>query len=449
MPNYSFEAINDAGKPHKGQVSANNEAEAQQKIRAQGFYPTKIKEQKAAKSGGGPAAAMSNPSGKKKSAADINITIPGFDKVGTKELTMFTRQLSTLQDAGLPLLRSLAVLEQQQKPGTLKGTLVKMQDDVSGGSSLSDAMSKHPKAFDGLYVKMVHAGEVGGVLDVILQRLAEFLEKSEKLKRRIKSAMVYPVVVLTVAFIIVGGIMVFIVPKFIEIFNDFDAKMPWLTATLIEFSKWMGGPILKWVGVKDGLYDPTPWGMPVPGVLWVMAFPFVVFFSFKFARKTKAGKAIIDRVMLYIPVLGSLIAKSTIARFTRTLGTLVTAGVPILDSIRITAETTSNGVYANALYACHDSVRQGETFAGPLRKAKVCDALVTNMIEVGEETGDLDKMLIKVADNYDDEVDAAVAALVSVIEPMMVVVLGVVVGTIVAALFMPMISIMQSLMGGK
>lgn len=442
MPTFIFEAINEAGKPHKGSIAAANNEEAIQKIRSQGFFPTSVKEQKGKKSGGEPAAAATG-EGKKKSS-EINLAIPGFDGVSNKDLALFTRQLSTLQDAGLPLLRSLAVLEQQQKPGTLKRILQKMQEDVSGGSSLSDAMMKHPKGFDRLYVKMVAAGEVGGVLDVILQRLAEFLEKSEKLKGKIKSAMVYPSVVLSVAFFIVMGIMIGIVPKFIDIFKSFGAKMPAPTQFLLWASKWLAGPMM---GMVAGKADPE--APKIPGLIWVLGAPIVIIFAFIYIRKTKMGKHVIDRVILVTPVLGPLAAKSTIARFTRTLGTLVTAGVPILDAIRVTSETTSNGVFAKALDDAHDSVRQGDTFAEPLRKAKVCDPIVTNMIEVGEETGDLDKMLIKIADNYDDEVDNAVAALVSVIEPMMVVVLGGVVGGIVISLFLPMITIMESLMGGK
>lgn len=442
MPTFLFEAINEAGKPHKGSIAAANNDEAIQKIRSQGYFPTSVKEQKA-KKGATPDAAAGGATGKKKKAGEINITIPGMDGVSNKELALFTRQLSTLQDAGLPLLRSLSVLEQQQKPGTLKRVLQVMQEDVSGGSSLSDAMNKHPKAFDRLYAKMVAAGEVGGVLDVILQRLAEFLEKSEKLKGKVKSAMVYPVVVLVVAFIIVMGIMIGIVPKFLEIFKQFDAKMPAPTQFLLWAAKWLSGPILEWVGAKA---DPT--APRIPGLVWMTFVPFLIFFGFIGIRKTKMGKKVIDRVALVVPVIGPLIAKSTIARFSRTLGTLVTAGVPILDAIRVTAETTSNGVFAKALEDAHDSVRQGDTFAEPLRKAKVCDPIVTNMIEVGEETGDLDKMLIKIADNYDEEVDNAVAALISVIEPAMVVVLGGIVGGIVVSLFLPMIAIMQSLMGG-
>ena len=430
MPTYQFEALTDAGKPQKGTINAANNDEALARIKSQGFFPTSIREQKV-KKGSGRAGASGKAGGKKKSGG-ITINIGG---VSNKHLTNFTRQLSTLQDAGLPILRSLAILEQQQKPGLLKDTLDEVHEDVSSGSSLSDAFAKHPKAFNKLYTKMIAAGEVGGVLDLILQRLAEFLEKAAKLKRRIISAMIYPAAVITVAAVIVLGIMLLIVPKFIDIFEDFDTDMPALTIFLIETSKWLAGPIF---GV-----DPS---RTIPGIIFVLISPFFIFFGLKLLRKTSGGKAFMDRVILMTPVLGPLVAKSTIAKFTRTLGTLVNAGVPILDAITITSETTGNDVYASALRSVHDSVRQGDSFAEPLRKAKVCDPLVVNMIDVGEETGDLDKMLLKIADNYDEEVDVAVAGLVSLLEPIMVVVLGGIVGGIVIALFLPLIKLMQAVM---
>ena len=438
MPTFQFEALNDAGKPQKGSINAANSDEAIARIRSQGFFPTSVREQKTKKRTGSASAgpASSGGSEKKKSALDISINFGG---VSQKQLMLFTRQLSTLQDAGLPILRSLAILEQQQKPGLMKTSLNGVHEDVSGGSSLSDAMSKHPKAFNVLYTKMIAAGEVGGVLDLILQRLSDFLEKAEKLKKRIISAMIYPIAVISIATIIVLGIMMFIVPKFVEIFQDFDTQLPAPTLFLIEAAKWLAGPLLP----VDKGGTPGAW---FPGFILVLASPFLIFFFLKFARKTTSGKAIIDRAMLRTPVMGQLIAKATIAKFTRTLGTLINAGVPILDAITITSETTGNDVYAKALVAVHDSVRQGDSFADPLRKAKVCDSLVVNMIDVGEETGDLDKMLEKIADNYDEEVDNTVAGLVSLLEPLMVIVLGVIVGGIVISLFLPMISLMESLM---
>ncbi|BAM04182.1 type II secretion system F family protein [Phycisphaera mikurensis] len=433
MPTYAFQALNDAGKPQKGTINAADADEAAARIKSQGFFPTEIREQKSkkGKKGGG---GGGEPGAKKKKGGLGSISIGG---VKQKQLTVFTRQMSTLQDAGLPILRSLSILEQQQKPGPLKSALEEIHEDVSAGSALSDAMSRHPKAFNKLYVKMIAAGEVGGVLDLILQRLSEFMEKAAKLKARIISAMIYPAAVISVAGVIVLGIMLLIVPKFIEIFNDFGTELPALTTFLIESAKWLAGPLLP---------EDQRGTMPIPGVILLLFVPFLIFFAFKFIRKTTIGKNVTDRVLLMIPVAGQLIRKSTIAKFTRTLGTLVNAGVPILDAITITSETTGNAMYSNALMAVHGSVRQGDSFAEPLRKAKVCDPIVVNMIDVGEETGDLDKMLLKIADNYDEEVDVAVAGLVSLLEPIMVVVLGGIVGFIVVALFLPLVKLMSSLM---
>jgi len=439
MPTFQFEALNDAGKPQKGTINAANSDEAIARIRSQGYFPTSVREQKTKKRGGGAPAAAAPAGGgaktKKKGMGEISISFGGASK---SQIMQFTRQLSTLQDAGLPILRSIAILEQQQKPGPLKTALQGIHEDVSGGTSLSDSMNKHPKAFDKLYTKMIAAGEVGGVLDLILQRLSDFLEKAEKLKKRIISAMIYPTAVISIATLIVLGIMIFIVPSFVEIFQDFDTPLPLPTIWLIEAAKWLAGPILPVEKGGNGSW--------FPGVVLILFLPIFIFFGFKFARKTGPGKSIIDRAMLYTPVLGQLVRKSTIAKFTRTLGTLINAGVPILDAIKITSDTTANNVYKNALMAVHDSVRQGDSFAEPLRKAKVCDSLVVNMIDVGEETGDLDKMLEKIADNYDEEVDNTVAGLVSLLEPIMVIVLGVIVGGIVISLFLPMISLMESLM---
>jgi len=427
MPTYQYEALDESGKPQKGTINAATSDEALARIKSQGFFPTSVREQKVKRSKG--AAATTRGTTSKKKSGGISFNIGG---VSRKHLTTFTRQLSVLQDAGLPILRSIQILEQQQKPGLLKDTLGGVHEDVSGGSTLSDAMAKHPKAFDKLYTKMIAAGEVGGVLDLILQRLAEFLEKAAKLKRRIIGALIYPAVVILVAAVIVLGIMILIVPKFEEIFADFDAEMPRLTIWLINFSKWLGGR----------LYE----DQVIPGIVYILFLPFILHFGLKLIRKSTVGKRITDRIFLITPVAGQIARKATIAKFTRTLGTLINAGVPILDAISITSETTGNSVYAEALMRVHDSVRQGDSFAEPLRRAKVCDAIVVNMIDVGEETGDLDKMLLKIADNYDEEVDVAVAGLLSMLEPIMVVVLGLIVGGIVVALFLPLIALMNSVM---
>ena len=425
MATFTYEAINASGKPQKGEIEASNRDEAMQRIRAQQLFPNpkKIQEKKAKTQ-------KASTAKKKKKKSGGGIAIGGVSK---KNLTLFTRQLSTLQDAGLPLLRSLQILESQQKPGALKNVLLSVNEEVEGGSSLSDAMSKNKKAFDRLYVKMVAAGEVGGVLDVILQRLADFMEKAERLKRKIKGALVYPVAVILLALLILTAIMVFIVPKFEEIFADFGVNLPGVTQWLIDTSRWVAGQ------------EP---GQKVWGAVYVLLSPIVVFVLWKLIRAAKPGKAVTDILLMWTPVFGNLIRKSTIARFTRTLGTLISAGVPILEAVTITKETSGNWVYERALQKVHDSIREGESFAGPLREAKVVDPIVVNMIDVGEETGEMDVMLMKVADNYDEEVDVAVGSLVSLLQPLMIVVLGGIIGTIVLAMFLPMVEMIQSLNAG-
>src|SRR3990172_8393571 len=413
MPTFAYEAMNPAGQEVKDEVEALSNEDALAKIRNLGYFPTRIREK------GGAKAKASAPGKKKKSRSFA------FGRVKTKVLTQVTRQLSTLQDAGLPILRSLHILEEQQRPGTLKTVLRAVAEDIEGGATLSEACSKHPKAFNRLYVNMVAAGETGGVLDVILQRLAEFMEKAEKLKRKIIGAMIYPAVVVTFALGIVVGIMIVVIPKFKDIFKDFDVTLPAATMVLMGTSDW----------VVHG--TPPGWAVIVFG-------PFALYFIFKLIRSSKGGRHVIDFVGLKIPVFGTLLQKSSVARFTRTLGTLISAGVPILEAILITRETSGNEVYSRAMEKVHDSIREGESFASPLRATGVCDGLVTNMIDVGEETGELDKMLLKIADNYEEEMDVAVASLVSLLEPLMVVLLGSIVGFIVIALFLPLVKLIES-----
>lgn len=421
MATFQYEAMNAAGQEVKAEIDANTADEAIAKIRTQGYFPTKVKE-KAGKKGKGGAAAATGAAPKKKGGMSFSI-----GGVSVKIITTFTRQLSTLQDAGLPILRSLKILEQQQKPGILKNTLEAVSGDVEGGSTLSEAMSKHPKAFDRLYVNMVQAGETGGVLDVILQRLAEFMEKAQRLKRRVVGAMIYPSVVICFSGLIVTGIMIFVVPKFKEIFKDFKTSLPLPTEILMGISSWIA--------------EDYGWAV-------MLGSPFAIFIFFKLLGKSKGGKSLIDTVKLHLPVMGQIIRKTSIARFTRTLGTLLSAGVPILDALNITRDTVGNVVFERAIQNVHDAIREGESFSGPLRAAKVCDSIVTNMIDVGEETGDLDKMLMKIADNYDEEVDVLIGSLVSLLEPIMVVTLGGIVGGIVVALFLPLVKLIQSVSGG-
>ncbi|CAN5718496.1 type II secretion system F family protein [soil metagenome] len=428
MASFTYEALNASGKSQKGAIEAGSSEEAIQKIKQQGFFPTSVREQKGKKKEG--------PTGDdfkkaKKKSQGLTISIGG---ISNKQLTLFTRQLSTLQDAGLPLLRSLQILEEQLKPGKFKGILQDVCDDVEGGTSLSESMAKHPAAFDRLYTKMVNAGEIGGVLDIILQRLAEFMEKAQRLKRKVTGAMLYPSIVVVVAVAIVTFIMVLIIPKFKEIFAEFGVELPFLTKFLVNTSAFVAG------------IEP---GQKIPGWIVILLTPVVLFLTFHFGRKTGPGRAFFDTVLIYIPGVGTLLRKTTVARFTRTLGTLINAGVPILEAIAITRDTCGNYVFEKALQRVYDSIREGETFATPLRESKVCDSIVVNMIDVGEETGDLDAMLMKIADNYDEEVDVAVNSLVKLIEPLLVVFLGVVVGGIVVAMFLPLVAIIEKLQGGK
>jgi len=418
MPTFMYEAMNQAGEAVKDEVEAASNEDALARIRAMGYFPTRIRQK------GGKKKPQAGPTTKKKAAG-----AGGFGRVKSKTITQFTRQLSTLQDAGLPILGSLRILEQQQKPGLLKNILRQVADDVEGGSTLSEAFAKHPKAFNRLYVNMVAAGATGGVLDVILLRLADFMEKAQRLKRKVVGAMIYPAVVIMFAVGIVSCIMIVVVPKFKDIFFDFGVQLPGVTNLLIGISDWF---------VK---------GRP-PGWAVVLLSPLGFFLFIKLLKQSKGGRMVIDTVILKVPILGQILEKTAVARFTRTLGTLISAGVPILEAINITKETSGNEVYAKALGTVHDRIREGDSFAAPLRAAKVCDGIVVNMIDVGEETGELDKMLMKVADNYDEEVETLVGGLVSLLEPVMVVILGVLVGFIVIALFMPLVSLISSVSGG-
>lgn len=422
MPVFTYEALNSSGQEIKDELEAPTKEEAVAKVKSLGYFPTKVSEKAGKKKiGAGRESGL-----KRKKAAGA-----GFGWVSTKQLTQFTRQLSTLQDAGLPILRSIRILEQQAKAGMLKGSLKQISEDVEGGATLSEAMARHPKAFDRLYCNMVAAGESGGVLDVILQRLADFLEKAQKLKRKVIGAMIYPAVVITIATAITLAIVIFLVPQFKDIFLDFGVKdMPVMTQFLIDASNWLlhGSP---------------------PGWLIVIFSPLIVFMMYKLIRQSKIGRFILDVIFMKVPVMGQIVSKSGIARFARTLGTLISAGVPILEAIKITRDTTGNEVFAGMLGKVHDSIREGDTFANPLRASKVVDSLVVNMIDVGEETGEMDTMLLKIADNYDEEVDVAVGSLLKLIEPLMVVVLGGIVGTIVVAMFLPLVAMINSLQSSK
>jgi type IV pilus assembly protein PilC len=337
---------------------------------------------------------------------------------------IFTRQLATLIDSGLPLLRSLNVLAKQERDAVLKRATDALADSVQGGSTFSDSLAQHPRLFNDLYVSMVKAGEVGGVLEVVLARLAEFQEKAQKIKNKVLAAMVYPIIVLTLALSILSFLLVFIVPRFEMIFHEMLGDKPLPTITLFV------------IGVSD--FAQRNWALLIGAVV-------VLIVGIKLAGRAPAGRAIIDRIKLRLPLFGDLLRKTAISRFARTLGTLVTSGVSILQALDITRETAGNRVIANAISQVHDRVKEGESIVQPLETSGAFPPMVVSMIDVGEETGQLPEMLLKIADVYDDEIDNTVAALTSLLEPMMIVLLAGIVGTIVIALFLPLISIITGL----
>jgi len=330
-------------------------------------------------------------------------------------------------DAGLPLLRGLLVLQKQERNPTLKEILGKLALSIEGGSTFSEGLAQHPKVFNKLFVNMVKAGELGGVLEVTLTRLAEFAEKAEKIKGKVKAALFYPVAVLTVAVGIVGLLMVVVVPKFEAIFKDMlgDEGLPDFTLLVLNISRFIQNNFIATAGIVAGIV-----------------------ISFKLFVRTKFGARVYDRFQLLVPVFGPVISKVAISRFTRTLGTLISSGVPILQSLNIVRETSSNIMFAEAVQSIHDSVKEGETIVGPLEASKIFPPMVVSMVDVGEQTGALPEMLMKVADNYEEEVDNAVSAMTSLLEPIMIVFLAVIVGSIVIAMFLPLIKLMDSLGGG-
>ncbi len=414
MPVYQYEAMDNTGTEVKETIEAASEAEAQQKIKEKGFFVTKIAEKGRGKKKKEPV--------KKKAAGSRRKKGFSFGGVKSKHLCTFTRQLSTLQDAGLPILRSLKILEGQSKPGPLKNSLIGVIEDIESGNTLSEAMSKQPKAFDNLYVNMVKAGEAGGALEIILQRLAEFKERAQSLKRKVQGAMIYPCAVITVATLIVGFIMYYIIPKFKTIFMGFDTELPEITVLLITLSD---------VVVNYFYLIPV---IPIAG--WLMI---------KIIRKNKTGEYVLDWASLKIPLMGQILSKSIVARTMRTLGTLVASGVPILESLTIARDTAGNAVFRRAFDNIYAAIREGESIATPLKEARIVDDMVVNMIDVGEETGALDNMMYKIADVYDEEVSVLVDGLVSLLEPLMVVILGFIVGFIVIALFMPLVKLLNDL----
>jgi len=416
MPVFQYRALDANGNEVKAEVEALSNKEAISKIRNKGLFPTKVQARGAAKKV------------KTKAAAPRRRRRTG--KVKVKQVCQFARQLSTLQDAGLAVLRSLRILEDQQKAGNFKRVIAYVAEDIEGGSTLSEAMAKHPKCFNRLFVNMVAAGEVGGVLDIILARVADFMEKAQRLKSKIRSAMVYPIVVITAAMIIVLGLMIFIIPVFAEVLKDMtegEQGLPGITLALMNISQWLVG--------RKGL-----------NAFIVLLTPFVIVAILKLIRQFRYGRLVLDQIKLHTPIIKKVVYKTAVARWTRTLSTLIGAGVPILEALSITRETAGNEVYSSMLGKVHHAIRQGDTFANPLKQSKTVDSIVVNMIDVGEETGDMDKMLEKVANNFDEEADVLVGSLMSLLEPVMILVLGSIVGTIVLAMFLPMIRMITALM---
>ncbi|HVR35573.1 MAG TPA: type II secretion system F family protein [Methylomirabilota bacterium] len=425
MPKYSYVAMDSRGKETKGTLDGANQNEAISRIKEMGYFPTKVVEVDKTKldAKGKKGGARKKAAGKKGGSMNFEIKIPGLSgRVKSKVLTVFTRQLATLVEAGLPLLRGLRVLERQEKNPTLKRIIGELALSIEGGSTFSEGLAQHPKVFNRLFVNMVKAGEIGGVLEVVLKRLAEFMEKAQKIKGKIIAAMFYPVAVMTVAVVILGVLMVFVIPQFKEIFGEMleGRPLPEFTQVVLAISDVIKNHFL----------------LTLVGVV-------VAFILFKLIVSSRIGRRLFDRFKLHMPVIGPVISKVAIARFTRTLGTLVSSGVPILQALTIVKETSGNVVVGEAVGAVHESVKEGETITAPLETSKVFPPMVISMVDVGEQTGALPEMLMKIADTYEEEVDNAVSAMTSLLEPIMIVFLAVIVGSIVIALFLPLIALIE------
>ncbi len=434
MPRFAYTVLDARGQEAAGVLDAPTQSEAVSQLRQAGYFPTSVAEEgKAPKARAPKAAKVAKAAPKAKAAPGAkkslgNITLFRRKTVKSKTLMIFTRQLATLIDAGLPLLRGLNVLSKQERDPVLRGAVEKIADSVQGGSTFSEGLAQHPRLFNKLFVSMVKAGEAGGVLELVLQRLAEFQEKAAKVRNKVKSAMFYPIAVMVIAVVIVCYLMVAIVPKFQQIFKDMlnGKPLPALTQGVIDVSEFV-----------QAYY------------VWVAAGVALVVVGWKAWSRTAGGRRVIDKLKLRLPVFGDLTRKSAIARFTRTLGTLVTSGVPILQALTITSETADNALVSEAITRVHDSVKEGESIVSPMEGSGIFPPMVLSMVDVGEETGQLPDMLLKIAEVYDDEVDNSVAGLTSLLEPLMIIFLAVVVGTIVIALFLPLVTIIQEMSGGQ
>jgi len=401
MPVFAYEGRTASGEARKGEVEANDQDAARNRLRQMQIQPTSVK----------PKGGMGS----------IQINIPTLSflkaKVSNKDLVVFTRQFATMIDSGLPLVQCLDIQSKQAPNPTFREELSAIKDQVESGSTFADALQRFPNTFDELYRNMVAAGEVGGILDTILNRLAVYLEKAEKLKRQIKGAMMYPMIVMGIAGIVVPVLLLKVVPTFEEMFKEFGQALPAPTQFVIDLSNWLQANFFYAAG----------------GIA-------IAFFSFRYFKRTKQGELIWDQVLLRLPVFGDLLTKVAVARFCRTLGTMVASGVPILEALDICGRTAGNKVIENAVNSVRDAISEGRTIADPLTEAKVFPEMVCQMISVGEATGALDVMLNKVADFYDEEVDQAVENLTSMLEPIIILCLAVVVGGLVIAMYMPIFS---------
>jgi len=394
MPEFNWEATSSTGDKKKGTMEAANAEAIHAALRRQGLNPTKVKAK----------------------PKEIHISIPGFtEKVKDRDIVIFTRQFATMIDAGLPLVQCLEILSSQADNKTLGKTLGTVQNDVEGGSAYAEALGRHPKVFDELYVNMVAAGETGGILDTILNRLAAYMEKAMALKKKVKSAMVYPVTIMAVAIGVIAILMVFVIPKFADMFTGMGGELPMITQIVIDLSHFAAS--YKMIFAIAGLFG--------------------FMFLYRTYYATEKGQRRMDGIYLRMPVLGPLIRKVSVAKFTRTLGTMLSSGVPLLDALEICAKTAGNKVVEEAVFQTRESISEGKTIAEPLEDTGVFPPMVVQMISVGEATGALDAMLNKIADFYDDEVDTAVDALTSLMEPMMMVFLGGAIGFVVIAMYLP------------
>ncbi len=392
MPIYKWEGKTAKGVIKKGEMEAPNEAAIRIHLRQQNIIPTKVVSK----------------------GKEFKISLPFKKKVNQRAIAIFTRQLATMIDAGLPLVQSLEILSSQQEGKIFKNIIREIREDVEGGSTFAGALKKHPATFNDLYTNLVVAGEEGGILDTILTRLANYIEKSEALKKKVKSALIYPATIVGVAVIVVMILMIFVIPVFETLFKSAGQNLPLPTLIVMTLSKL----IKKYVIIL------------IPALI-------LLFYMAKKYYQTQNGRAVIDRLLLKLPVFGPLLRKIAVARFSRTLGTLVSSGVPILDGLTIVSRTSGNKTIETAILNARASIREGETIAEPLNRSKIFPPMVIQMISVGESTGALDNMLSKIAEFYEEEVDIAVANLTSLLEPFLMVFLGVVIGGVVIAMYLP------------